>query len=155
MLAPIVRPGDAIGVAAPSWLATEEQYAPFLAAMEAMGFAVRPARNLYAHGWGYAAADRERADDLNELIRDARVRLIFFGGGEGADDVLPLLDYAAAAAHPKRWLSYSDGTSILNAVWSRAGLTTYYGQMPGLLPGISEYNLSENMLQQLAHALAL
>jgi len=66
--------------------------------------------------------------------------MIFFGGGEGADDVLPLLDYEAAARHPKLWLSYSDGTSILNTVFSRTGLVTYYGQSVGMLAGMSGYD---------------
>lgn len=138
-----LRPGDTIGFASPCSLATEEGFAPILEAARAMGYRVKPARNLYAHGWDYAASAQERADDLNQLIHDEEVRLIFFGGGEGADEVLPLLDFAAAAAHPKRWCSYSDGTTILNTVWARTGIVTYYGQMPGILPGFTAYNRAQ------------
>lgn len=135
--------GDTIGIASPSALATPERYAPVFAALEGMGYRVKPAHNLYAHGWGYAASDAERAADLNQLIHDDEVAMIFFGGGEGADDVLPLLDYEAAARHPKRWLTYSDGTSILNALHDRTGLTVYYGQAPTMIPEISAYNLEQ------------
>lgn len=143
MLPAPLKKGDVIGFAAPSWLATPEGYAPIFEKMESLGYRVKAARNLYASGWGYAASAEERAEDLNQLIADDEVRMIFFSGGEGADDVLPLLDYEGAARHPKIWMSYSDGTSILNTIWSRTGMTTYYGQMPGLMPGISEYNLSQ------------
>lgn len=135
-----LKEGDIIGLASPSHIASREQYAPIIAVLEAMGFRVKTASNLYAHGWGYAATDCERADDLNELIADDSVKMIFFGGGEGANDMLTRIDYASAARHPKIWLSYSDGTSILNAIHSRTGLPVYYGQMPGIIPQMSEYN---------------
>ena len=140
MLPERLHHGDVIGVASPSHIATPEGYASIFRAIEEMGFRAKPAGNLFAADWGYAASAHARADDLNQLIRDPEVRMIFFGGGEGADDVLPLIDYEAAKAHPKLWLSYSDGTSILNTVWQRTGLTTYYGQSVGMLSGMSEYN---------------
>lgn len=135
-----LRPGDTIGLCAPCWLAEEAWAQNVRAALGAMGFRVKFARNLFARGWGYAASPEERSADINELILDDEVKLIFFGGGEGAEDVVPLIDYEAAARHPKRWLSYSDGTSILHEVWRRTGLTTLYGQSPGFIPGISSYN---------------
>ncbi len=132
--------GDVIGVASPSHIATWEGYAPIFDAIERMGFRVKLADNLFSSGWGYAASAEARAADLNQLINDPGVKMIFFGGGEGADDVLPLLDYEAAARHPKLWLSYSDGTSILNTVFSKTGLVTCYGQSVGMLAGMSEYD---------------
>lgn len=141
--APALRPGDIIGFAAPSWIQTRESYAPILQAARDMGFRVKEADTLYASGWGYAATPEERAAGVNQLIYDDDVRMIFFSGGEGADEVLPLLDWEAAAAHPKRWASYSDGTSILNSVCQRAGVMTYYGQMPGILPKLAGYNLDQ------------
>jgi len=140
ILPPRLKKGDTIGLASPSWLITEKWAEPIAEALESMGYRVKYARNLFANSWGYAASPEERADDLNELIRDESVRMIFFGGGEGADDVTSMLDYASAKADPKLWLSYSDGTSILNSVWANSGISVLYGQMPGLMPGISDYN---------------
>ena len=140
MLPEKLKPGDCIGLVSPSWLATEEKFAPIKRALEDMGFRVKYARNLFASGWGYAATPQERAEGFNELVRDEDVKMIFFGGGEGADDIVPLIDYDAVKANPKLYLSYSDGTSILCSIWSRTGLSTLYGQMPGLMPEISPYN---------------
>lgn len=140
--APALRPGDTIGFAAPSWIQTRESFAPILDAARAMGFRVKEADTLYAGGWGYAATPEERAAGINQLILDDEVKLIFFSGGEGSEDVLPLIDWEAAKAHPKRWASYSDGTSILNTVCQRTGMITYYGQMPKLLTKMSDYNLA-------------
>ena len=138
MYPPLLHPGDTIGLASPSWLATEESVAPAVAALEKYGYKVRLAPHIFAHGWDYAASPEERADSFNALIRDPDVRFVFFGGGEGADDIVPMLDYAAAEADPKLYLSYSDGTSILSAIYAKTGLVTLYGQSPGTMPGVDD-----------------
>lgn len=148
MLAPLLNPGDVIGLAAPSWLTTEESIAPAVAALQSLGYCTRLAPFIFAHGWDYAASPEERAESFNALIRDPDVRMVFFGGGEGADDIVPLLDYEAAHRDPKLYLSYSDGTSILNAIHAKTGLITLYGQTPGRMPDTvnrhpSDYNLRQ------------
>lgn len=148
MLAPLLNPGDVIGLASPSWLATEESTAPSVDALQSLGYRVRLAPGIFAHGWDYAASPEERAESFNALIRDPEVRLVFFGGGEGADDIVPLLDYEAAQRDPKLYLSYSDGTSILNAIHAKTGLVTLYGQTPGRMPDTvdrqpTDYNLRQ------------
>ena len=65
---------------------------------------------------------------------------ILFGGGEGAPEVLPYLDFGLFKANPKRICSYSDGTSILNAIWANTGLETYYGQNPTVFTSWTDYN---------------
>lgn len=135
-----LRPGDVIGLPSPSAIADPGLYAGIIAALEGMGFRTRPGKNLYARGWGYAASDRERADDINALAADDEVAMLFFSGGEGADEVIPLLDYDSIARHPKIFLSHSDATSILNAVHTRAGLVTYYGLSVGEMVKLTDYN---------------
>ena len=148
MLPPLLQSGDLIGLASPSWLATEESIAPSVTALEALGYRVRLAPQIFAHGWDYAATPEERAESFNALIRDPEVRLVFFGGGEGADDIVPLLDYEAARRDPKLYLSYSDGTSILNPIHAKAGLVTLYGQTPGRFPDtIAKYPTDYNLRQ--------
>ena len=132
--------GDTVGVASPSHLAERETCEKIFAKIREMGLKVRPAPNLYARSWGYAASDCERTDDLNALIRDPEVKMIFFGGGEGADEVILRIDYELARANPKIWLTYSDGTSILNAVHACTGQTVLYGQAPKRLLEDTAYN---------------
>lgn len=119
-----------IGLASPSWLADRDEFAMIRGKMEEAGFAVRYGDGLFGRGWGFAATPQERAECLHSLVRDDEIDLILFGGGEGADDVLPYLDYDLFARHPKMIMSYSDGTSILNAIHFRTGLNVYYGQTP-------------------------
>lgn len=135
-----LKPGDTVGLVSPSRISTPENCAEMIAALKEMGFRVKSGKNLYADSWGYAASDQERADDIHQLVCDDEVAMLCFTGGEGADEVIPLLDYDTIARHPKIFMSFSDATSILNAIHSRTGLVTYYGLTPGCMVGITDYN---------------
>lgn len=135
-----LKPGDAIGLISPSAIANPAFYADLTASLQGMGYRVKPANNLYARSWGYAASDQERADDIHQLAADDDVSAILFSGGEGADEVIPLLDYDLIARHPKIYLSFSDATSILNAIHTRTGLVTYYGLSTSQMVKLTDYN---------------
>ncbi len=117
------------------------EYKNIIAEMEKRGFQVVQAKNMYRKTWGYLASDAERGADLNQLAGDESTELILFGGGEGAPEVLPYLDFEAFRNNPKRICSYSDGTTILNAIWAKTGLETYYGQDPVCFVEPTEYGL--------------
>jgi len=119
-----------IGIFCPSHVADMAQYKRNIDTLERLGFKVILGENIQKDSYGYAASAEERADDLNALVADDNVQMIFFGGGESAVEILPLIDYANIRRHPKLFSSYSDGTSILNAIYSQTGLITYYGATP-------------------------
>lgn len=149
MRAPRIRPGAAVGICSPSHIARYEEYQNVIAAIQAQGYAVRTADNLYSVSHGYLASPEERAADLNQLIRDPEVELVFFGGGEGSAELLPYIDFEAIRQNPKRISSYSDGTTILGAIWAQTGLETYYGQSPNGFPDRSDYD-RENFRRHIA-----
>lgn len=142
MIAPGLKPGGTIGVCSPSHIARREKYQELLGVLRGLGFRVVEGGNLYKDTYVYGATPEERADDFNRLIRDPEVELVLFGGGEGGNELLPLIDFDAIRRHPKRILSYSDSTTILNAVWALTGLEVYYGQSPGHFRDLSDYNLN-------------
>ena len=130
MKAPALRPGGTIGICSPSHIAEYWDYQNIINAIRSKGFQVREADNLYKDTYGYLATPQERAADFNQLIADPEVELILFGGGEGANELLPNIDFEIIKRHPKRIVSYSDGTFLLNPIWAQTGLETYYGQAP-------------------------
>lgn len=135
-----LKPGDTIGIISPSWVADKNDYAKYAKGIESLGFQVKFGKNIYKDTYRYTASVEERVDDLNEMVYDETVKMIFFGGGCGSVDLLPYIDYKKIKESPKIFLSYSDGTSILNAIYAQTGITTYYGQTPGLFDHISEYD---------------
>lgn len=143
MFAEKLAVGDEIGIICPSHIAGKAEYARIAAELERLGFRVKFGENIYKDTDGYLAGVQERADDLNRMVSDDEVKMVLFGGGWGASELLPLIDYENIRRHPKLFSSYSDGTSILNAVYAKTGLTTYYGQGAGEFFDLKHYDYTQ------------
>lgn len=80
---------------------------------------------------------RERAEELNELIRNPEVKCIMSTiGGMNSNSLLPYIDYEAFKKNPKIIIGYSDVTAILLAIYAQTGINTYYG--PALVASFGE-----------------
>lgn len=140
MQAKRLPPNGTIGIFCPSHVADMERYTPIIATAERLGFTIKLGNNFTKNTYGYAASAEERAADLNALVADDSVQMILFSGGESAVEVLPLIDYDNIRRHPKLFSSYSDGTSILNAIYAKTGLVTYYGWGAGQFLDLRYYD---------------
>lgn len=135
-----LKQGDAIGIISPSGVAEPELYEKYVFGLEALGFKVKLGKNIYKDTYHYTASAQERSDDFNEMIYDDAVKMVFFDGGCGSVELIPYIDYEQIRKMPKLIASYSDGTSILNAIYTQTGVTTYYGSTPWLFDHLSEYD---------------
>lgn len=80
----------------------------------------------------------DRAEELNELIRNPEVKCIMSTiGGMNSNSILPYIDYEALRKNPKIIIGYSDITAILLAIYAQTGLITYYG--PALVASFGEF----------------
>ncbi|MDP4151881.1 MAG: S-layer homology domain-containing protein [Bacillota bacterium] len=122
-----LKPGDTIGVIAPCNGLKPTSIQTAIDTAIAQGYKLKLPENIFKFTNGYAATPQERADDFNDLIADDSVNAIFFGGGEVSNETLPYIDFEAAREHPKIICSYSDSTSLLDALYARSGIVTYYG----------------------------
>jgi len=146
-----LKPGDTIGMVSPSHIVEEERCQNIIRRINELGFKVKVGNNIYKDTYGYIASEYERADDFNQMIYDNDVKMVLFGGGFGAVDILPLIDYNGIKQNPKIFLSYSYGTSILNAIYAKTGLKTFYGQAPGNFEDLRLYDykqFSSHFLQE-------
>lgn len=132
--------GDTIGIVCPSHIANAEKYERDIHVLESLGYRVRLGANVFKDTYGYLASERERADDFNAMVSDEGVKMVFFGGGEGGNELLPFLDYEKMKQQPKLYCGFSDGTTILNAIHAMTGLTVYYGQGPGMFNDLRYYD---------------
>ena len=135
-----IKRGNTIGLVSPSHVADSDRYGKVASVLEGLGYKVKLGVNLFKSEYGYSASEEERADDFNAMVLDDEVKMIFFGGGECGNEILPLIDYEALKRHPKILSSYSDGTNILLAARSMTGLVTYYGQTPGVFEDFRYYD---------------
>lgn len=135
-----LKPNDCIGFFSPSTPVTAlcptrfNRAASFL---KEKGFRVRPGK-LTGRTDGYRSGTiQERADELNDLIRNPDVRCIISTiGGNNSNSLLPFIDFDAFKADPKIVIGHSDVTAILMAIYAQTGITTFYG--PALVPSFGE-----------------
>lgn len=143
MIVERLKYGDKIGIIAPSHVADRERYQVYFSELKSIGFNIIEGKNIYKDTYGYVASDKERANDFNDMVISDNVKMIFFGGGNCANEIIPLLDYEGIKKHPKIICGYSDGTTILNTIYAQTGLIVYYGQTPGIFNGLRYYDHSQ------------
>ena len=142
MIAEKLSEGDVIGIISPSHVAGDD-YKQIVKGIKQLGFQVKLGANIFKNTHGYLASEQERAEDLNNMVADNDVKMILFGGGWGANEILPLIDYENIARHSKLFSSYSDGTSILNTIYAKTGLITYYGLGVGEFRDLKHYDYTQ------------
>jgi muramoyltetrapeptide carboxypeptidase len=122
---PRLQPGDTVGLINPARVPPRPGDLDYIAErLRALDLRVLPAPRLM----DAAASDEQRAQDINELFADPRVKaLLPLRGGWGSAGVLPHIDYELARANPKIVMGYSDVVALLLALHARAGLVTFHG----------------------------
>lgn len=128
---PRLKKGDTILLVSPSSpLSAEQPVEEIAAEIEKLGFRVKIGDSCRGSTpSGYAAAPAKvRAADLNDGFADRAVNAIWCTrGGSTAWQLLPLLDYACIAAHPKPFIGFSDITTLHLAIQRRCGFVTFHG----------------------------
>lgn len=128
---PRVQVGDRVGLVSPATAAFERYPIEIMReALESLGLEVVFGEHFFDRFGYFAGDDDARAADINSFFRDDSIRMIFARGGWGSARLLPLLDYAMIARHPKVLLGYSDATALLNGVHHQTGLVTFHGPSP-------------------------
>ena len=123
-------PGDRVGIAALSGPVDPERLALGIAALEQLGFVPVPASNLGARSGMFAGGDAERLAAFHQLAADPSITAILFArGGHGVLRLLPDIDWALLAAHPRAYVGFSDLTPFLLEVVRRLGLVAFHGPM--------------------------
>jgi len=69
-----------------------------------------------------------KLQDIYEAFEDKNIHGVLTSiGGNTAIELVPQIDYNFIKKNPKIICGYSDATSLLNAIFARTGLITYYG----------------------------
>jgi muramoyltetrapeptide carboxypeptidase len=137
---PRLRPGDAVAVVSPASPVPEGRLDRGLDVLRSWGLDIleQPrVRGAHPRLDYLAAADEQRAEDLQSAWTDPDVRAVFAArGGYGVQRLLDHLDYdAIAAAGPKILVGYSDLTALHQALAARLGLVTVHGPVLTSLGG--------------------
>lgn len=125
---PRLRPGDRIGVVAPSGPVLRQYVAEGARALEREGFRVVLARHLFERRGHLAGSDATRAEDLNRMIRDPDIRCVLMArGGYGAMRIAESVDWRAMRKDPKIFAGFSDATFLHLGFARNSGVRTLHG----------------------------
>ena len=127
---PKLRKGEAVGVIAPAGPVTPSEIQPGINLLESFGYKVIVSPHLYQRE-GYVAGDDEtRLEDLNSMLDDGDIKVIFCArGGYGTMRLLEQIDFELIRRNPKIIVGYSDITALLLAIYKKTGLVTFHGTM--------------------------
>jgi len=135
-----LKEGDGIGFFSPSSAATNWAPKRFKRAktfLESKGFELIEGTLTGKSNFYRSGSILERAKELNELIRNEKVKCIISTiGGSNSNSLLPYIDYEALKNNPKIIIGYSDVTAILFGIYSKINLVTFYG--PALVASFGE-----------------
>jgi muramoyltetrapeptide carboxypeptidase len=123
--------GDTVALVSPSSPSPTESFDRAKAAVEELGFRVKPAPGCRETLGYLAGPDEIRARDINEMFADPEVKGIFcLRGGDGATRIVDRIDVETASRNPKVFLGYSDITVLHAVLNEKARLCTFHGPMP-------------------------
>lgn len=136
--------GDTIYIVCPSHSYTQSTYERIFSCIKKNGYNVKFGKNIFkVNTYGTMASLEERLTDFHDAVYDKDAKLVLFSGGQGAAELLPHIDYEAIRENPKIFSSYSDGTSILNALYFQSSLVTFYGCSPRIFDDMRYYNFCQ------------
>lgn len=135
-----ISKGDCIGIFSPSSPITyscPNRFNRGVKFLEDKGFKVLYGSLTGKSDFYRSGSIKERAEELNSLIRNPEVKCIMSTiGGMNSNSILPYIDYEYFKNNPKPIIGYSDVTAILLAIYAKTGITTYYG--PALVASFGE-----------------
>lgn len=136
-----LKKGDKIGIFSPSSPSTataRERYERGKQFLENKGFQIVEGSLTGKQDYYRSGSPKERAEELNQLLRDPSIRMIMSSiGGTNSNSMLPYLDYEAFRAFPKIVIGYSDATAVLLALYAKTNVPTFYG--PAIIPSFGEF----------------
>ena len=144
-----LKEGDHLRIIAPSegFLAkfTGEMRKNLVERLETLGLQVSFGKYVDELNDFDSASVEHRLKDLHEAFEDPKVQAVLSAnGGSSANQLLPHIDYGLIKKNPKIFCGLSDLTEITCAMYSKAGLVTYYGPHASMLGAsqLSDHALS-------------
>lgn len=126
-----LRINDTVALLAPSGPCKPDKLKLAVEAVKALGLRPIVMESCQSENGYLAGSDTVRAKDIMVAFTDPGVKGIFaIRGGYGAQRLLPLLDYARIAKHPKVFAGYSDITALHTVFNQDCGFVTYHSPMP-------------------------
>ena len=126
-----IKPGDTIGVIAPSNIILEkdEEYIEKSTKLFTdLGYKVKFGKYVRTNTLEYGATAKQKAEDINNMFADPEVKaIIAVKGGEDCNTTFDYIDYDDIKNNPKIICGFSDTTALTNVIYNETGVVTFNG----------------------------
>ncbi|MBU3965349.1 LD-carboxypeptidase [Patescibacteria group bacterium] len=126
-----LQKGDTVMIVSPSGGVPKELKGQFnngVKFLESLGLKVKTGKNALGRYYYSSGTAEERLRDIHEAFADKSVKAVIMSiGGSTANNLLDGLDFDLIKNNPKIFSGISDGTTLLNPIFSKTGLITYHG----------------------------
>lgn len=147
-----VRDGDTIAVvvlSAPEAALNPDNFRAGISYLKNKGYKVLVAPHALNKKGYMVTNPNTQANDLEWAFSNPEIKAIFLaGGGYNANRILPFVEYNLIRKNPKIIIGMSNMSVVLNAIWSKTKLVSFYGPSViwnlGASEGIDSY--SESLL---------
>ncbi len=111
---PYLRKGDTIGMVCPAGFMPPEKWETAVEVLKVEGYQVRLGKTMHSNSETYfSGTDKQRRDDLQEMMDDPEVKAVFCGrGGYGVGRIIDMLDFRKFRRNPKWVIGFSDITVL-------------------------------------------
>ena len=128
IIPPPLKPGAQIGIAAPAGPVRQQALESGMDYLRAKGFTLVPGEHLLDRVAYLAGNDRDRLDDLNNLLANPGLSAVWLArGGYGLARIIGGVDFSPLKENPKNLVGFSDGTVLFGAAYRAMKLATFYG----------------------------
>ncbi|GAB4392115.1 MAG: LD-carboxypeptidase [Gammaproteobacteria bacterium] len=130
-----LKPGDTVALISSGFRVSEAMDVEYATErLKALGLKVIYGKAILEQTGYFAGTDEARAQEINEMFANPKVKAIFeLRGGWGSARLLDKLDYNLIKQHPKIIIGFSDITALLLAINHQTHLITFHGPM-GSMP---------------------
>lgn len=122
--------GATVGIIAPSTNLKEsnkEDIQDSINVCNKLGIKVEVSQNAYSLSIDKEIKIKEKTDDIENMFKDSKIDGIFCAkGGQFCSYLLDKINFDIIKKHPKVFAGISDGTFLLNAIYSKTGLITFH-----------------------------
>ena len=127
---PYLSPGDKIGILCPSGYMPYEKVTASIETFTGWGFNIVPGKTLGKQFNYFSGTDRERLNDLQEMMDDDDIKAIFCArGGYGIGRIIDRLNFKKFKKNPKWIIGYSDISVLQLHLFSKYKIASLHAPM--------------------------
>lgn len=140
---PFIEKNDTIAIVSPSGFINENYVTHAYNVFTEVGYNVIVGSNALKKHTIYAGRDKERANDLQEMINNDDIKAIVCSrGGYGLIRIIDKIDLSRLKESPKWIVGFSDVTILHSALYN-TGLASIHGPMPKNYPADNNIMINE------------